>query len=161
MDFAPQTLPFPSSPLDHLSSIGVGEKRSIVLNFCLIHNHNLLANPILVNRDRPNLESILDFSNQHSPHLPINFQSPAKSQSNDEARPASGITQLEIRVVVRKKTGLCGENSQVADPLPPVWELSHFVIVFLPFYKPLNWKNREKYGRFGSDPSPPLGIFPT
>ena len=35
-------------------------------------------------------------SNQHSPHLPINFQSPTKSQSNDEACPASGVTQLEI-----------------------------------------------------------------
>ena len=97
MDFAPQTLPFPSFPLDHLSSIGVGEKRSIVLNFCLIHNHHLLAHPILVDRDRPNLESILDFpAISRPPHLPINFQSPAKSQSNDEARPASGITQLEI-----------------------------------------------------------------
>ena len=31
------------------------------------------------------------------------------------------IADEEIRVVVRKKTGLCGENSQVADP-PPVWE---------------------------------------
>ena len=30
-----------------------------------------------------------------------------------------------VRVVVRKKTGLCGKNSQVADPLPhpPVWEI--------------------------------------
>ena len=67
MDFAPQTLPFPSSPLDHLSSIGVGEKRSIVLNFCLIHNHHLLANPILVDRDRSNLESILGFPAISSP----------------------------------------------------------------------------------------------
>ena len=130
MDFAPQTLPFPSSPLDHLSSIGVGEKRSIVLNLCLIHNHHLLAHPILVNRNRPNLESILDFSNQQSPHLPINFQSAAKSQSNDEARPASGITQLEIRVVVRKKTGLCGKNSQVADPLPPSPQFGNFHIFY-------------------------------
>ena len=97
MDYAPKTLPFPSSPLDHLSSIGVGEKRSIVLNFCLIHNHHLLAHPILLDRDRPNLESILDFPAISSPpHLPINFQSPAKSQSNNEARPASGVTQLEI-----------------------------------------------------------------
>ena len=39
------------------------------------------------------------------------------------------LIQQMIRVVVRKKTGLCGENSQVADPLPPlppVWEFSHF-----------------------------------
>ena len=130
MDFAPQTLPFPSSPLDHLSSIGVGEKRSIVLNFCLIHNHHLLANPILVNRNRPNLESILDFSNQHSPHLPINFQGAAKSQSNDEARPASGITQLEIRVVVRKKRDYVGKIPKWRTPSP---QFGNFHI-FLPFF---------------------------
>ena len=30
----------------------------------------------------------------------------------------------------QKKTGLCGKNSQVAAPLPPVWEFSHFFYRF-------------------------------
>ena len=65
---------------------------------------------------------------------------------------------IKIRVVVRK--GLCGKNSQVADPLPPVWEFSHFFTVFLPFYKPLNWKKQRKiWSGFGSDPSPQFGNF--
>ena len=65
---------------------------------------------------------------------------------------------IKIRVVVRK--GLCGKNSQVADPLPPVWEFSHFFTVFLPFYKPLNWKkNKEKYGVGLGQTLPPLWEF--
>ena len=71
------------------------------------------------------------------------------------------VVKPELRDVVRKITGLCGENSQVADPLPPVWEFSHFFTVFLPFYKPLNWKKQRKiWSGFGSNPSPPFGNFP-
>ena len=43
---------------------------------------------------------------------------------------------FRIRDAVRKKTELCGKNSQVADPLPPVWELSHFLIFFCQFRSP-------------------------
>ena len=41
------------------------------------------------------------------------------------------VPKHPLRNAVRKKTGLCGKNSQVADPLPPVWEFSHFFTVFL------------------------------
>ena len=74
---------------------------------------------------------------------------------------------LQVRVVVRKRTGLCGKNSQVADPLPPSPQFGNFRIFshfyrFLPFYKPLNWKKQRKiWSGFGSDPSHPLGNFPT
>ena len=48
----------------------------------------------------------------------------------------------------------------MADPLPPVWEFSHSFTVFLPFYKPLNWKKQRKiWSGFGSDPSPQFGNF--
>ena len=68
---------------------------------------------------------------------------------------------IKIRVVVRK--GLCGKNSQVADPLPPVWEFSHFFNFFCHFISPWIGKNREKYGvGLSQTPPPPsLGIFPT
>ena len=62
-----------------------------------------------------------------------------------------------------KTTGLCGKNSQVADPLPPSLGIFRFFLpFFLPFYKPLNWKKQRKYGvGLGQTPPPPLGILPT
>ena len=55
-----------------------------------------------------------------------------------------------------EKTGLCGDNSQVADPLPPPPSLGVFIFFFyrfLPFYKPLNGnkKQRKIWSGFGSD----------
>ena len=68
------------------------------------------------------------------------------------------------RHAVRKKMGLCGKISQVADPLPlpPVWEFSHFfTFVYCHFISPWIGKNREKYGVGLSQTPPSLGIFPT
>ena len=38
----------------------------------------------------------------------------------DDKKP--GICTRGLRDVPRKKTGKCGNFSQVGDPLPPVWE---------------------------------------
>ena len=62
----------------------------------------------------------------------------------------------------QKKNGIMWEKFPSGGPpprLPPVWEFSHFFTVFLPFYKPLNWKNREKYGVGLGQTPPPFWEF--
>ena len=51
-------------------------------------------------------------------------------------------TEGALRNVVRKKTGLCGKK--VADPLPPVWEFSHFFYRFFAILYAPELENREK-----------------
>ena len=63
----------------------------------------------------------------------------------------------------QKKTGLCGKNSQVADPLTPSPQFGNFHI-FLPFFchfiSPWIGKNREKYGvGLGQTAPPQFGNF--
>ena len=78
-----------------------------------------------------------------------------------EVRFIASTTQ--VRDVVRKKNGIMWEKFPSGGPpphLPPVWEFSHLFTVFLPFYKPLNWKKTEKnMGSVWVRPLPPLWEF--
>ena len=65
-----------------------------------------------------------------------------------------------------KKQDYVGNIPKWRTPSPQLGNfhifLPFFENIFLPFYKPLNWKKQRKiWSGFGSDPSPSLGIFPT
>ena len=72
-----------------------------------------------------------------------------------------------LRSVLREKNGIMWEKFPSGGPpphTPPVWEFSHFlpfflIFIFLPFYKPLNWKKLRKIWS-GSDPPPVWELFP-
>ena len=90
------------------------------------------------------------------------FHSP--SNNNISSTSPSNNISLAIKERRQKKNGIMWEkfpSGRPPSPLPPVWEFSHFLPFFLPFYKPLNWKkNREKYGvSWGQTPPPPLWEF--
>ena len=55
------------------------------------------------------------------------------TQSHKSLDAINKQNEKHFRDVVRKKTGLCGKNSQVADPLPTPPSLGIFT--FLPFFK--------------------------